>query len=542
MSSLDEDLTSLAVAPNAAVIRPAAPRRGTSLDADMEALSASPAARGAQEYNPAQSGSTLRIGPLDTGVAMSPGVTNFLAGAGQAMTNVGRGVGQRLGMVSPQDITESRRLDAPLEATGAGAAGNIAGNVAMMAPTALIPGVNTAVGASLLGAGMGAVQPSVSGHEQAMNVAGGVVGGALGAGLGKAIGGIASKAGSALTQGQSAALRAGTDLGLQATPAQQTGSRAMGLLESALESRPETSGPFNSIRNANQTVLNKVAAKAIGVDSSELSSPVLANALEKISNVYEKVATKTPAAIDPDAALNNLARIEQNYSGQYAGHATISSNPLVQRFLNFAADGSATGEQLQSLSSNLGKAARNQMTSGGGDRAMGMALHDVKDVVDEALQNSLSGPLQREFAGARANYRNLMALTQRTNVVNPSSGNVNGRALASALMSRDRGGFTMGGDTSDLYNAARFVQAFPSAVGDSGTATRASGGLLGAAANLGGALTTRALYTNPVAQIGWRSATPAAAALARGLAATGIPRVLPAAGAAVSMPAAQWLK
>lgn len=538
MSSFDDDLAALKAAGTAAPI--AAPKGATSFDADLAAFSAPTQAVGA--INPAASGGTLRFGPIDTGISMSPNVTNFLAGAGQAMINLGRGVGERLGMVSPQDIAQVRRLDAPLEATTAGTAGNIAGNVAMMAPTAMIPGVNTVLGGAALGAGIGAVQPSVSGHEQAMNVTGGVVGGGLGAGIGKAVGSIASKIGTALTQGQRGALQAGADLGLQATPAQQTGSRAMGLLESALESRPETSGPFNKIRNTNQTVLNQVAAKSIGVNSDELSSPVLSQALEKISNTYDKVATKTATTIDPDATVNALARIEHDYSGQYAGNATISGNPLVQRFLNFAADGSATGEQLQSLSSNLGKAARNNMTSGGGDRAMGMALNDVKDVVDDALQKSLSGPLQSEFADARASYRNLMALTQRTNVVNPSSGNVNGRALASALMSRDRGGFTMGGNTSDLYNAARFVQAFPSAVGDSGTATRASGGLLGAAANVGGALATRALYTNPVAQFGWRSATPAAAALAKGLTASGANRLMPAAGAAVAIPAAQWLK
>ena len=76
---------------------------------------------------------------------------------------------------------------------------------------------------------------------------------------------------------------------------------------------------------------------------------------------------------------------------------------------------------------------------------------------------------------ARGQYRDLMNLTAKTNVVNPTSGNVSGRGLANTLMQKDRGGFTMGGNNSDMYSAARFTQAFPDIVGNSGTATRSMG-------------------------------------------------------------------
>lgn len=66
------------------------------------------------------------------------GTDKFLAGAGKAMVDVGRGVRQYLpnsmGGLSNDDIAEARRLDAPLMKTGAGTAGNIVGNVAMAAP------------------------------------------------------------------------------------------------------------------------------------------------------------------------------------------------------------------------------------------------------------------------------------------------------------------------------------------------------------------------------------------------------------------------
>ena len=79
------------------------------------------------------------------------GAQRFMAGVGKAMTDVGRGVRQYLpesiGGLSDADIAQARKYDAPLMNTTAGTLGSIAGNVAMLAPTAAIPGANTVTGA-----------------------------------------------------------------------------------------------------------------------------------------------------------------------------------------------------------------------------------------------------------------------------------------------------------------------------------------------------------------------------------------------------------
>ncbi len=67
------------------------------------------------------------------------GMSNYdlaAAGAGKAISDTGLGVGQVLRARDRADVTEGRKLDAPLMATGAGMAGNIGGNVGM----ALLPG------------------------------------------------------------------------------------------------------------------------------------------------------------------------------------------------------------------------------------------------------------------------------------------------------------------------------------------------------------------------------------------------------------------
>lgn len=106
----------------------------------------------------------------DPTVGMS-GTEKFLAGTGKAFSDIGQGVSQYLpGGATREDVAESRTRDAALMNTGAGMAGNIAGNVAAAVPTAFIPGANTITGAGLIGAGMGALQPSTSTGETLKNV------------------------------------------------------------------------------------------------------------------------------------------------------------------------------------------------------------------------------------------------------------------------------------------------------------------------------------------------------------------------------------
>lgn len=125
------------------------------------------------------------------------GTEKFLAGTGKAFYDIGRGAGQALRGVLPEqlanrldlpaqaDIDAAKRRDEALMRTGAGIAGNITGNIAATAPAMFIPGVNTAVGGAAVGAGLGAIQPVATGESRLSNaVVGGVAGGVLPAAVG----------------------------------------------------------------------------------------------------------------------------------------------------------------------------------------------------------------------------------------------------------------------------------------------------------------------------------------------------------------------
>lgn len=317
----------------------------------------------------------------------------------------------------------------------------------------------TAQAGTATGGQAGSAQASISATPTAQATGGGVN-----------LGAVTPEANAALTAAQQSILQRGKALGFKTTPAQETGSRSLLQMEARMESSPFTSAPFNAIKQENQKVLNRATAEAIGVKADELSNPVLAQAQRNISSVYQRIATPELKKLDTMTMLNNIDLVDSAFEGLTT--QPLKANIFVKQLQDLAMKGEASGVQLQNLSSKIGKRAKNEMTTAMGDRELGNALFQLKEMVDDALQSGLSQAEQQAFAQARNNYRNLMTIRTSQGVVNPSSGNVSGLNLASALTRKDPNGFVFGSNQTPMYEAARFAQAFKPIVGDSGTATR----------------------------------------------------------------------
>lgn len=114
-----------------------------------------------------------------------------LAGIGKGLVDTGRGVKQLLNIGDQDqlraDIAESRNLDKPLMNTTGGTVGNVAGNIAATAPAMLIPGANTVLGGAAIGAGIGALTPTVDDSEILPNIAVGGIGGGAGVVAGRVL-------------------------------------------------------------------------------------------------------------------------------------------------------------------------------------------------------------------------------------------------------------------------------------------------------------------------------------------------------------------
>lgn len=319
------------------------------------------------------------------------------------------------------------------------------------------------------------------------SAASGALGGALGGAIGRGAQKILSPNMGQLGQQQQAVANAVKPLGGRMTPGQFTGNQTLQRIEAGMESNPITSFAMRGVREANQEAVNRSASKAVGENAKTLDATVLANAEDRIGGVYKLVRTQKP--VDLTGLSKPVTDIMDEAKTLTVNPNALDTDPLFNKALDFVTKGGATQEELVSLSSQLGKRGKSMMTSQSGDRDLGIALFKTKDAIDDALEGSLTGKTQQLFSDARSQYRNLMQLYGR-GVVNEQTGDVNAKVLANTLAAKDRKGFRLGENQSDLYNMARFARAFPSIVGDSGTATRMATPLLGGAAagGLGGAM------------------------------------------------------
>lgn len=243
-------------------------------------------------------GQTAPTGSAAAKAALSPisqsDTQNFLAGAGKATYDLGRGAGQMLGLESRQDVANSRALDAPLMRTKAGKAGLITGTAADLLPAMWIPGANTMAGAAAIGAGAGLLQPSTSTGETAANTGLGAAMGPIGLGVGRGLGALYQGARSALEPlfqggqqriaartlqsfagGPQAAQQAAATLarppqvlpGVQSTTAELANNSGLAQLERTLRNNPEINTALTARNQANRGAMTGALQNIAGTDA-----------------------------------------------------------------------------------------------------------------------------------------------------------------------------------------------------------------------------------------------------------------------------------
>lgn len=430
------------------------------------------------------------------------------AGAGKAVADTGRGLKQIYAhvadFVAPRDrdisslitgddnsrvaeiqreIDAAKQLDAPLMNTGAGLAGNIAGNVVtMLTPGIALKGASmlpkmgglasaaravtapeTIKGAAALGAGLSAIQPVATGESRLENAA---LGAATG-GAGQAVGNVLSRVIQPIRNVPKAKTEAARILQREGVPvaaSQATGSRALQLTDAAFDNIPTTAGKQALFRETQQKAFNRAILRRIGEDADEASEEVLTNAYNRIGGVFESLTSGKTVKLGT-RFLDDLAKVEGGQSKLFPSSQSSGIRSLIDDGVNLAAMGDVDGALLQAERSKLSKLASDSWRAGNND--MAEAYSGIVEAIDNAVARSLPASERIALNAARRQYGNLKVLEK----IGVEGGNISPSKLANALRVKNKKAFAIGkGDLVKLAKAGKEV--LPAKVGDSGTAQR----------------------------------------------------------------------
>jgi len=399
--------------------------------------------------------------------------SNALSGAGKAFVDLGRGAGQYLGLVSRQDVQDSRQRDAPLMATGAGRVGNVVGNVAATLPAAAIPGANTVAGAGLIGAATGALQPSVSTGETLRNTA---LGGALGAGgqaIGNAVASGAQRILARRTQSavdmeaansvRDATLEASQAAGYVVPPTTTNPS----LTNTALESASGRYATKQAAQVKNQLVTNRLAAEDSGLPANQpITQQALNDVRAKAGQVYAQVKKAGTIQTDQEYlnALTGITNASEDVAKAFPGATTPAADKIDTLVNSLAQDNFSAAQAVEYAKRLRQQASANFKLAGRSANPEDLALaqaqskgaNALEDMIGRHLDATGKPDLLKQFQDARK----AIAKTYTVDAaLNDATGNVDARILARQL---ERNAGIDGG----LRKAGEFGQAFGEVAGE----------------------------------------------------------------------------
>lgn len=408
----------------------------------------------------------------------------FAAGAGKVLADMGQGVAQYgagiADFFSPrqqglsdlvtgkkpmsrvdearQAVAETRQRDAALMDTTAGRLGNIAGNVALLAPTAMIPGANTYTGAATIGAITGAMQPTTSGGETMANIGLGAAGGAGGKWLGDKAGAYVAdklKAGQAAQQANAqkvAAAQAAAKEGYVIPPADLPNQGALTEAVSGLSGKIKTAQTASA---KNQQVTNGLVRRELGLDDAvPLNLDTLKGIRSQAGQAYEAVAST--GTITPSKAYGEaLDKIVAPFKKASEGFPNAKPSPVLAEIDSLRSPQFDAASAVAKIKELRGAA---DSAYAQGNKDLGKALKDgalaLENAIDEHL-TTIGAPadLLKGFRDARQTIAKTYTVQK---ALNAETGDVNAQVLAREL-AKDR---PLSGNIRKVAEAA---QSFPKA-------------------------------------------------------------------------------
>lgn len=425
----------------------------------------------------------------------APWLERQLVGAGGAMVEGWEGLKGLVGQTDEEnvDFTRIAQQEAPV--------GSIVGNVAMMAPTMAIPGVNTVRGAAGVNALYNAIATPGGLAERRNSALAGAAGGAAG-----------QYVSNALSRGFKPAEQAANILeneGIFLTPGQHAGGIWKNLEDKAT-SIPFLGDAIISARRRGVEDFNKAAinrAKLPGMDVDGIGHSAIQDLRQGLGASFDDIASRSSIP-GPDQeflqSMVNLGQMAQALPKQEAEEfVRVIQRELVERM---GPNGQINGKNINDAIAGIRNRAEHfNKSPDGWQRDLGAALDEAQGEVF-ALMERTNPQLAAELLRTKKAYANFKTLQRAASGVGTETGIFTPAQLHGAVRvgdkTKDRRAFSEGTALlQDLTDPAKKIM--PSKIPDSGTAGRLAANVMnplqwpGIAGGAIAALPALAMYSRP---------------------------------------------
>jgi Transglycosylase SLT domain len=397
-------------------------------------------------------------------LASTPAVLGQLAG--KALSTVAPESGEALYQMSTKQIKENRKVTESLREANpiATTAGDITG--ALINPVnKVIPFGGPAQGltsAVAKGVGQGAIASVLTTPVTDENKAylteklmqaftGGVAGGVAG-GVVKGATSLAQPVANQLSKVGNDAVKTLREAGVPIDVAQATGSSFLTKMKNVLQDNPVTVGKEQEFIATQRTAYNKAIAKTMGEDATAITPDVIANAKNRLGDVYDNLYNKYGSKISGQVYKDLAALRDDAITTLPANESSIIKN-LVDDVLNKASinRSTLTGEQYQAF-----KRVLDRMT--GQNTNTSAYAQEMKDVLLSGLKNSIKDP--KDIALLKNTNKEYGNMKKIEDVVlkNPE-GNISPSLLSNSLATKSKRNAIYAEDSqlADLARAGKLI-------------------------------------------------------------------------------------
>ena len=432
------------------------------------------------------------LDPSATSRAVKAGLEGVESGGRAALRALGVSFDDA-GPRAPTTATERAALGAGRGVTDALTVALPAGAIASAArPGTMVEGVARALAAQpVTQAAAGAVGGAVgeATDNPLLGLAAGVATPLAGAAVRRAISPVAMN----LTPEEQRLAALARGLGIELTPGQQTGSRALQTAESVLTTMPIAGNRQRAIYDTQREGFNRAVLDTAGIRADRASPDVIDAAFSRLGATFDDLAARTTVQVD-DQLFRDVDSVVQEYGRRLPTDVA----PVFQSYIDDLAQmkgammppppagaGAAgavrpaanvqtvqiPGEAFQNIVSGIRARAR----SASGNPALQEALNSLADAVNDNMIRSAPREVAEAWRDARRQYRNLLTIDKAAGAgtqADRQAGNIPFGAFTNSVRQQDPRGFARGrGELNDLARVGDFLAG---KIPNSGTPERTS--------------------------------------------------------------------